>query len=151
MNEYLVLLAEDSDTDFDLTEIALQGCVRDLRLCRVANGEQAIAFMQHSGEFIGMPLPSLVLLDINLPKKSGFEVLEFMKSQEAVRRLPVVMFTSSSNDSDKERARLLGADDFVTKPMYLDEMISELKSICVKYLPKPVNIHTAELKQNAST
>jgi CheY-like chemotaxis protein len=76
----------------------------------------------------------LVLLDVNIPRLSGFDVLTFIKSQDLIRDAPVVMFTSSRDVREKRKALALGAEEFVTKPNSLDGMLNVLNEICTKYL-----------------
>jgi CheY-like chemotaxis protein len=134
----VILSAEDSDADFSIMEAALRECLYPLDLRRVSDGEQAIIFLQRP---TGEPLPALVILDVNLPRLNGFEVLQFMKSQESTRHIPVVMFTSSARVRDKNRALTMGAQEYLTKPMSLDRMLELLNEVCVKYIQGPKAAH----------
>jgi CheY-like chemotaxis protein len=124
----LVLSVEDSDGDYNLMEFVLQQLGKvDLR--RASDGEQALTFLKSSNK----PRPDLILLDVNIPRKNGFDVLAFIKSQDSIRHIPVVIFTSSWDAREKTKALALGAE-FVTKPNSLDGMVKVLNEICAKYL-----------------
>ncbi len=79
--------------------------------------------------------PNLVLLDLNLPCRDGFEVLTFIRSLQVLRETPVVMFTSSCNSRDEKKALFLGANEYITKPLNLDAMMVLLEGVCARYLP----------------
>ena len=86
------------------------------------DGEEAMAFLRREGLFTAAPRPSLVLLDINMPRMNGFEVLNKMKDDPQLRAIPVVMLTTSSRDADIETAYSCGACSFVTKPVSFDRL-----------------------------
>ena len=117
--EGTVLYVEDEETDAIFMERAFaeKGLGSKLRL--VVTGRAAIEYLSGSGEFGDRekyPVPSLVLLDLNLPQVSGFGVLEWIRNHPDYRRLPVVVFSSSTREDDRTKARELGANEFVTKP-----------------------------------
>ena len=86
------------------------------------------------------PMPDLVLLDLKLPRKSGFEVLEWIRANPPTHILPVVMLSSSSHERDITQARDMGANDFFTKPVSIRELRFVMKEICHKWLsPEPCN------------
>lgn len=124
----LVFSVEDNDGDFALIEFVLKECLHKVDIRRASDGEQALTFLHHQ------PRPDLVLLDINVPRLNGFDVLEFIKSQVATCDAPVVMFTSSKDSREEKKAMALGAREFVTKPTSLDGMLAALNKICAKYL-----------------
>ncbi len=134
MDERVVLAVEDSDGDFYVIQLALKEANLAIQVCRVEDGEQAISFLERSGKFDGAPRPQLILLNINLPRKSGFEVLEYAKAHDAFRSIPVVMFTSSSDARERQKALALGAEEYLTKPMRLHGLISELSRVCARFL-----------------
>jgi CheY-like chemotaxis protein len=124
-----ILYAEDEPSDIFFLERAFKVTQLPHLLKAVADGQAALEYLAGNGIFADRelnPLPCLVLLDINMPKKSGFEVLEWIRRQPGLRSLPVLMLTSSSHDADRETAYRLGADDFLLKPsdpLKLDEVV----------------------------
>lgn len=117
-----ILVVDDNEDDV----LLLQESFRDLSsvnlMHAVHDGEQALAFLRREGEFSAAQRPGLVLLDINMPKKNGFEVLAEMKGDPALRAIPVVMLTTSSRDADVLNAYTGGACSFVTKPVSFDRL-----------------------------
>lgn len=114
-----VLYVEDEHFDRVFMELAFEKLGRGPVLRTVTQGSDAIGYLSGKGEFADRtrhPLPSLVLLDLNLGPFSGFEVLEWMRQQPAFRSLPVVIFSSSSRPEDKAKAAHLGALDYIQKP-----------------------------------
>lgn len=108
---FRVLLVDDNDDHRFLARRALARLADPPVLSTARDGEEALAACLHGER------PDLVLLDIKMPRRSGFEVLAALRADPATRGLPVVMFTSSENGGDVARARELGADDYVTKPL----------------------------------
>jgi two-component system, chemotaxis family, response regulator Rcp1 len=124
-----VLLVEDSPDDADLTMDALRnGRVRN-RITHVEDGIQAMAFLRREGKYADAPRPDLILLDLNLPRKSGREVLAEVKQDPDLRRIPVVIMTSSDDEKDILAAYNLYVNCYVTKPVDLDQFIGVVKSI----------------------
>jgi CheY-like chemotaxis protein len=118
----IVLYVEDEESDRFLVQhaFAREGSGSALRM--VAHGQAAIDYLSGTGSYSERdryPLPGVVLLDLNLPGVPGFEVLEWIRAQPAHASLPVVIFTSSGREEDRNRARLLGATDFLQKPASL--------------------------------
>lgn len=130
MADRILLYAEDEDAAVFLFEATLQDLGSDIKLCRVADGEQAIAFLRKSGAYLDAPTPDLVILDLNLPKLSGLQVLTAIQGDEALRSIPVVIFTSSSLSADRRRSLALGAKEFIVKPPSLDGFIEIVKNAC---------------------
>jgi CheY-like chemotaxis protein len=124
-----VLLVEDNPGDVRLTEEALKDGRVANRLHVVGDGVEAMAFLRRQGRFAGVPRPDLVLLDLNLPRKSGREVLAEIKADERLRRIPVVILTTSQAEEDILRAYDLHANSFITKPVDLDGFLSVVRSI----------------------
>jgi CheY-like chemotaxis protein len=129
-----VLSVDDSEPDFRLIELALKDSGISVSLYRVEDGEQAIAFLGRLGEFANAPRPDLILLDISMPKRNGFEVLQYVKSKESLRSIPVVIFTSSSNVVERQKAMAMGADQFVSKSLHLDRFIKDVQITCARHL-----------------
>lgn len=124
-----ILLVEDNPADVRLTREALkEGKVRN-NLSVVADGEAALAFLRRQGQYAAAPRPDLILLDLNLPRKDGREVLAEVKQDPALRQIPVVILTTSAADTDIARSYDLHANCYVTKPVQLDEFLSVVKSI----------------------
>ena len=114
-----VLLAEDDPDDVLLTQIAFEKARLANPLQVVRDGEEAIAYLKGEGGFsdrIRFPLPILLLLDLKMPRKNGFEVLQWLRKQPQFRRLPTAIMTSSDHDPDTARAYQLGADSYLRKP-----------------------------------
>ena len=114
-----VLLAEDDPDDILLTQIAFEKARLANPLQVVRDGEEAIAYLNGDGKFadrIQFPLPILLLLDLKMPKKNGFQVLEWLRKQPEIGRLSVAIMTSSDHDPHISRAYQLGADSYLRKP-----------------------------------
>lgn len=125
-----VLLAEDSPSDAALTREALRMVQQvDLHLHVVSDGVEAMAFLRKEGVFESAPRPDLVLLDLNMPRKDGREVLLEMKTDRALRSIPVVVLTSSSADADVRRAYELHANCYVAKPTDFAEFRDVLRKV----------------------
>ena len=131
MKKPIVLSVEDNDADFYLIQMALEECMSQITLTRLADGEQAIAFMERFEDGTST-LPNLILLDANLPRCDGFEVLQAMRSKACLSQIPVIMFTSSANEVEKRLALKLGASEFITKSNNLEDMMSSLSLVCSK-------------------
>lgn len=124
-----ILLVEDNPGDVRLIEEVLKdGKVRN-NMHVVADGVEAMAFLRREGEYAGLSLPDLVLLDLNLPKKDGREVLEEIKKDQELKHIPVVVLTTSKAERDVLRSYDLHANCYITKPVDLDQFISVVKSI----------------------
>jgi two-component system, chemotaxis family, response regulator Rcp1 len=124
-----ILLVEDSPDDIVLTTDALRdGKVRN-RVSVVEDGEEAMAFLRRQGSNTAAPRPDLILLDLNLPRKSGREVLAEIKADPDLKRIPVVIMTTSSDEKDVLQAYNCNANCYVTKPVDLDQFIGVVKSI----------------------
>lgn len=124
-----ILMVEDNPGDVRLTEEALKENKVHNNLHVVEDGEDAMAFLRQEGEFAGAPRPDLILLDLNLPRKDGREVLEEIKADRVLKRIPVVILTTSSADEDIVRSYELHANCYITKPVDLDQFITVVKSI----------------------
>lgn len=124
-----VLLVEDSPGDVRLTREALkEGKVRN-NLSHVADGVEAMAFLRREGKYADAPRPDIVLLDLNMPRKDGREVLAEMKSDENLKRIPVVILTTSEAEQDILKTYDLHANCYLTKPVDLEQFISIVKSV----------------------
>jgi two-component system, chemotaxis family, response regulator Rcp1 len=124
-----ILLVEDNPGDVELAREALEtGKVRNT-LHVVSDGEAAIAFLRRTGKYAGVPRPDLILLDLNLPRKDGREVLAEIKSDPDLKRIPVVILTTSKAEEDILKSYSLHANCFVTKPIELNQFIKVVQAI----------------------
>jgi CheY-like chemotaxis protein len=120
-----ILIAEDEDDEAYLLQRALKKAAISNPICLVKNGEQAIEYLAGAGSFTDRtqyPAPLLVLLDLNMPKKSGFEVLAWIRTQPSLKGLAVDILSGSSREEDIERALLLGANLYLKKPITIHEL-----------------------------
>ena len=124
-----ILLIEDNPGDVRLTkEVLMEGKVRN-NLQVVGDGVEAMAFLRRENNYAEAPRPDLILLDLNLPKKDGREVLQEIKADHQLRRIPVVVLTTSAADEDILRSYDLSANCYVTKPVDLYQFIKVVRSI----------------------
>ena len=112
-----ILLVEDSPTDALLAQEALRGANISNNIHLVEDGEEALAFLHGEGPYAHAPRPDLILLDLNLPKKGGQEVLTEIKTDPALRDIPVVVLTTSQDAGDVSKAYDLHANCYITKPV----------------------------------
>lgn len=124
-----VLLVEDNPGDARLIREAFRGGRVENRLHVVPDGVEAMAFLRREGKWADTPRPGLILLDLNLPKKSGPEVLAEIKSDPALKRIPVVVLTTSKADEDVLRAYEHHANCYITKPVDFDRFLQVVRSI----------------------
>jgi len=124
-----VLLIEDSPGDVRLTREALKDAKVHISLNVVSDGVEAMAFLERQGKFADAPRPDLILLDLNLPKKDGREVLKDIKESATLGSIPVVILTTSASEADILRSYKLHANCYITKPVDLDGFIKVVQSI----------------------
>jgi CheY-like chemotaxis protein len=124
-----VLLVEDDPGDVLLTTDALEDCHLGLNLHVVGDGEDAMRFLRRDGEFAAMPRPALVLLDLNLPRRGGLEVLADLKTDPDLRSIPVVVLTTSHAEADIVRSYELHANAYVIKPIDAAKFADAIKQI----------------------
>ena len=132
-----ILYAEDEENDIFFLNLAFHDLRSPHTLKAVPDGEQAIDYLAGTGKFtdrLRYPLPALVLLDINMPKASGLEVLQWIRQQPQFKSLPVVMLTSSVRDEDVAMARQLGADDYLLKVSHHAKLAEIVKSLHERWL-----------------
>jgi CheY-like chemotaxis protein len=124
-----ILLVEDCADEAELTIESLRdGRVRN-RIHWVEDGEEAMAFLRRQGTRAAAPRPDLILLDLHMPRKGGLEVLAELKQDPDLKRIPVVVMTTSSDEKDILQAYDLHANCYVTKPVDMDKFIEAVKSI----------------------
>ncbi|RAM50932.1 response regulator [Mastigocladus laminosus UU774] len=124
-----ILLIEDNPGDVELTKIALEDSKISVNLNVVEDGVEAIAFLRREGKYTQVPHPDIVLLDLNLPKKDGREVLAEIKADEKLKRIPVVVLTTSQAEEDVLRVYNLSANCYITKPVDFDQFVKIVQSI----------------------
>ncbi len=132
----MVLSVEDSDSDFLFLKIALDRCPRPLDIRRLTNGEEAINLIRTWHGVPDEPRPELIILDFNLPRVNGLDILASIKSHYATRDIPVILFSSSMSPGAKQKAYSLGADECITKSLDFYQMIDSLVAACSKFLNK---------------
>jgi CheY-like chemotaxis protein len=133
-----ILIVEDEADDAELLDYAFQKVGVENPRQILDNGEAAAAYIAGNGAFTDrsrFPLPGLILLDLKLPLRSGFEVLEIIRADELARHIPVVVLTSSDNETDIQRAYRAGANSYLVKPVTRDAllaMVGTLKAYWIK-------------------
>jgi len=135
-----ILLVEDNPGDVRLTREAFRDARVSNRLHTVSDGVEALSFLAREGEYRDAPLPDLILLDLNLPRKDGREVLAKVKADERLRSIPVVVMTTSKADEDVVRAYGLHANCYIVKPLDFDRFVDVIRTIesfwlCIVRLP----------------
>ena len=135
-----ILLAEDNPGDARLVEEALKENKLTNTLNVVHDGVEAMAYLRREGKHADAPKPDLILLDLNMPRKDGREVLAEIKQDETLRRIPVVVLTSSESEQDLLTSYDLHVNAYVTKPLNLDRFIEVVKALenfwlCIVKLP----------------
>ena len=139
-----ILLIEDNPADVMLTIEAFKECTEKHVVKTVKDGIEALKYLYNQDEYINALKPDLILLDLNLPRKDGREVLSVIKSDEYLRDIPVLVLSTSKNEEDILNCYKLKANSYITKPVDLDQFINIVKSIekfwfSIVKLPKYVN------------
>jgi CheY-like chemotaxis protein len=124
-----ILLVEDNPADVLLTEEAFQEATVSNRLSVARNGAEALDFLYRRGRHAAAPRPALILLDLNLPRKNGREVLAVIKADPQLRRIPVIILTTSSAEEDVLKSYDLHANSYITKPVDLNKLLHAIGSI----------------------
>jgi CheY-like chemotaxis protein len=127
--QYPILLVEDNPDDILITQRAWKKGLIKNRLYVVNDGEQALEFIYKKGEFTDAPTPSLMLLDLNMPKVDGFEVLKTVKQDKNLKKMPIVVLTSSRDNTALDRAFDLGCNSFIVKPVGYDNFLEAVIDI----------------------
>jgi CheY-like chemotaxis protein len=124
-----ILLVEDNEGDIFLTKEALgEGkIVNKISIAR--DGEEGIDFLEKKGQFVNAELPDLILLDVNLPRKNGHEVLKYIKESPRLKHIPVIMLTTSCSEKDIIQSYKHHANCFITKPVEVDDFFKVIASI----------------------
>jgi two-component system response regulator len=140
-NKFEILLVEDNPQDAELAIRALRECLPVSHLAHVCDGREALDFLHGSAAEEGCKPPKVVLLDLKLPKVSGLEVLREIRANERTKLLPVVVLTSSREDSDVAEAYRLGANSFIVKPVDFEnflEVVSHMGSYWINLNQSPL-------------
>ena len=133
----VILHVEDDLNDVLLVGLAFKKAASPGALQVVQDGEQAIEYLSGTGPYRDrqtFPVPSAVLLDIKLPRRSGMEVLSWLRDHDELRRIPVIMLTSSNQPSDVNRAYDLGVNSYLVKPSALDELVEVIRKLSAYWL-----------------
>jgi CheY-like chemotaxis protein len=131
-----VLLVEDSPGDVRLTQETFRDANRSINLHVVSDGTEAMAFLCHEGAYVDAPRPDFILLDLNLPKMDGREVLARIKQDASLKTIPVIILTTSVAEVDILKSYQLQANCYLSKPVQLDEFESIVRSINDFWLTK---------------
>lgn len=131
-NSVNVLLVEDDPDDVSFVERAFATVWSDCKLHVVEDGEMALQYLRNEGDFAAAPLPDLILLDLNMPKVNGYEVLGDIKNDEKLRHIPVIVLTTSSDRDSMMRAYQLHANSFITKPVTA-EQLDRIVELVIEY------------------
>lgn len=124
-----ILLIEDNAGDARLAEEALREARVSNRLTWLADGAEALAFLRRERRYAGAPRPDLILLDLNIPRTDGREVLAAIKNDTSLRRIPVLVLTTSQAQEDIRHAYRLNANSYISKPVDLDQFIDAVRAI----------------------
>ena len=124
-----ILLVEDNEGDVGLVEEVFEDAKIRNSLHVAEDGEEAMLFLNKEKPFANAPTPDIILLDLNLPQKDGREVLEEIKTNDKLKRIPVVVLTTSKAEEDIVRSYDLHANSYITKPVDFDQFIRVIKSI----------------------
>ena len=128
----VILVVEDDSDHYALLQAEFNRSRITNSMVRMITAREAIGYLNGDGAFGDRsehPLPCLILLDLNLPEESGFAVLEWVRASERLKKMPVVVFTGSSHNSDLERAYALGANSYLVKPFDIADFRAAIKSI----------------------
>jgi len=144
MDEFHILLVEDNDGDVLLTRVALENTEIPFKLNVLSDGQAAIDFLNSLDAAKPEDIPDIILLDINLPKKSGHETLQFIKQNNKLKQIPVIILSTSSSQSDIDLAYANNANCFITKPSEMDEFLNAIAAIVniwftISCLPSKIN------------
>jgi len=129
-----ILMVDDNPADIDLTSEVLAQSEGHFHVNAVNDGVEAISFLHRQGKYAKAPVPDLVVLDLNLPRKDGCEVLSNIKADPVLAKIPVVIFTTSEARSDIARSYKLGANCYLRKPGNLPEFVAAVQSMATFWL-----------------
>ena len=124
-----ILIIEDNPGDVRLTREAFKEGIIDKEIHSVKNGEEAMMYLKHEGQYAKCPRPDIILLDLNLPRKDGRELLREIKQDEILKRIPVIVLTTSASDVDINQTYRDYANCFITKPVNMYDFLRVTKAI----------------------
>ncbi len=124
-----ILLVEDNPGDIRLTQEALKESNMDIHLDVVSDGEQALDFLMKRGKYTEAVRPHIILLDLNLPKKNGIEILKEVKVHESLKKIPIIVLTTSDADHDISKAYSLNANCYILKPVDFDDFAKVIRLV----------------------
>jgi len=124
-----ILLVEDNENDVELTRIGFRRAKLAVHLHHVPDGEECMAFLRKQGGYAGMPTPDIILLDLNMPRMDGREVLEEVARDEALRHLPIVILTTSDAQTDILTSYKLRCNSYIVKPVDFDKFSTVIQGI----------------------
>lgn len=145
-----LLHVEDDDSIAFLLRASLDEIGLSVSVYRVSDGEQALAFLHRSGIYKEATKPEMILLDLNLPKVNGWEVLKEIQQDDTLRAIPVVVCSASSRKEDRERALEAGARRYIVKPAKFSAWLEEVKSALASFLPPQTGSMLLESGPHAS-
>lgn len=137
-----ILLVEDNEGDILLTTEAFENAKIINALSVVRDGKEAIDFLTKTGKYKDSKMPDIILLDVNLPKKNGHEVLQFIKGNENLKHIPVIMLTTSSSESDINLSYKNYVNCYITKPVEVDtflDVILKIETFWISIVKLPTN------------
>ncbi|WP_020681839.1 response regulator [Marinobacterium rhizophilum] len=124
-----ILLVEDNDNDVELTRIGFKRTHLSINLHHVPDGVECMAFLHKEGQYAGVPTPDLILLDLNMPRMNGREVLEAISQDDGLRHLPVVVLTTSDAESDVLSSYKLRCSSYIVKPVDFENFARVVQSL----------------------
>jgi two-component system, response regulator len=129
-HRFTILLADDDEEDRELAREALQGSRLANEMKFVADGQDLLDYLRHEGRWSeeDSPRPGIILLDLNMPKKDGREALQEIKADESLRRIPIVVLTTSKDEADVLATYDLGVSSFITKPVTFGGLVDVMKT-----------------------
>lgn len=134
MKDPIVLCIEDNDAFAHAIRLAVVESHLAVHLVRVSDGDEALHFLRREHPHEDAPRPRLIFLDLNLPGRSGFDVLTEVKSDAGLREIPAVVLSSSAHPSDRKRSLELGAQDYLLKPTEFENLMNAVTQTCKRYI-----------------
>ena len=128
-SDFTVLLVEDEPADVHLTKTAFKKSRLLVNVCDVGDGVQALAFLRREGQYQDAPCPDIILLDLNMPRMDGKTFLDHVKQDETLKRIPVIVLTTSEAEADIVESYDLGCAGFVTKPVDLTQFLRAIQNV----------------------
>ena len=133
----VALHIEDDDAAAFLFRAALQELQCAIAVFRVTDGEAGLRFLNRTGEYEHAPKPDLIVVDLNLPRVNGWEVLSAVQNDEQLKDVPAIVLTTSDREADRQRAEAAGSRRYIVKPFDFGEFVTEVEAICTDFLTPP--------------